>query len=110
MQDWTPDELKAHLERGEKVFLKLWKQGCGPCKLSTPAIERIEAENRHNLVFGQISTDEYPEMFEIAETEILPVFFVFDESGLRGKLEGFKGIDRMKNFIADCLAGESSSP
>ena len=103
MQDWKPSDLQDYLEKGERVFLKLWKRGCGPCKLSTPAIERIEAANAHGLVFGQICTDDYPEMFEIAETDVLPTFFVFAEGALKGKTSGFKGLEKLKEFIEGAM-------
>jgi thioredoxin-like negative regulator of GroEL len=99
MQDWTPDDLKARLDRGERLFLKLWKKGCGACKLSTPAIERLEAANEHKLTFGQICTDDYPEILEIADSEVLPVFFVFGDKKMLGSLEGFKGLERLKSMI-----------
>ena len=68
MQDMTPDDLQKHLEAGEAVFLKLWKTGCGACKLSTPAIERIEAASKDSGVkFGQISVDDYPEMLQVSK-------------------------------------------
>lgn len=104
MQDWTPANLQEHLESGSKIFLKLWKKGCGACKMSTPAIERIEAANSHGLIFAQISTDEFPEMLEIAGTEVLPVFFVFAAKEQRGRFEGFKGLERLKAFIDESLA------
>lgn len=103
MQDWSPDDLKKHLDKGEKVFLKLWKKGCGACKLSIPAIERMEAANTHGLTFGQISTDDHPDIMEIAETEVLPVFFVFADQEMKGKLEGFKGLERLKSFVEESL-------
>jgi thioredoxin-like negative regulator of GroEL len=103
MRDWTPDDLQKHLDAGDKVFLKLWKKGCGACKLSVPAIERIEAANQAGLLFGQICTDDYPEILEIAETEVLPVFFVFAEHKMRGKLEGFKGLERLKAMVDEAL-------
>ena len=99
MQNWTPKDLERHLEAGDKVFLKLWKQGCGACKLSIPAIERLEAANDHGLIFGQICTDDHPEILEIADTEVLPVFFVFADKGLKGSLEGFKGLEKLKTLI-----------
>ena len=104
MRDFTPDTLKEHLERGEKVFLKLWKNGCGACKLSIPALERIQAADTRGLVFAQISTDVHPEILEIADTEVLPVFFVFADQKLKGKLEGFKGLERLKSFIEESLS------
>ena len=101
MKDWTPNDLQGHLEAGTSVFLKLWKKGCGACKLSIPAIERIEASNTHGLTFGQICTDDHPEILEIAESEVLPMFFVFANKEMKGKLEGFKGLDRLKTFVEE---------
>lgn len=104
MRDLSPDQLREHLDRGDKVFLKLWKNGCGACKLSIPAIERIMAADTHGFVFGQISTDTHPEIMEIAETEVLPVFFVFADQEMKGKLEGFKGLERLKSFVEESMA------
>ncbi len=101
MRDWTPDDLQKHLDTGEKVFLKLWKKGCGACKLSIPAIERIEAADQQGLVFGQISTDDHPEILEITESEVLPVFFVFVNKEMKGRLEGFKGLDKLKAMVEE---------
>lgn len=99
MDAWTPDELKNLLDRGERVFLKLWKKGCGVCKLSVPATERLEAENKHGLKFGKITIDDHPEMLEIAETDVLPAFFVFADGKMKGESHGFKGLKAMEDFV-----------
>ena len=104
MKDWSPNDLQTHLEAGEFVFLKLWKKGCGACKLSIPAIERIEAADTRSIVFGQICTDDHPEIMEIAESEVLPMFFVFGQKEMKGTLEGFKGLERLKVFVEESLA------
>ena len=103
MKDWTPEDLQKHLDAGDKVFLKLWKQGCGACKLSIPAIERIEAADSAGLKFGQICTDDHPDIMEIAETHVLPVFFVFADKEMKGRLEGFKGLEKLKSMVDDAL-------
>ncbi len=105
MQAWTPADLEREIEAGHRVFLKLWKKGCGACKLSIPALERIEAANAHGLVFGQISTDDHPEMMEIAETEVLPAFFVFKDKKMAASLAGFKGLEKLKGFVDQAVAG-----
>lgn len=107
MQDWTPQDLEKHLELGSKVFLKLWKKGCGACKLSTPAIERIQAADQQGLIFAQIDAEAHPELLEIAETDVLPAFFIFKDKQLIGKTAGFKGLEKLKNFVAASL---QSSP
>lgn len=104
MKAWTPEELKSHLENGDRVFLKLWKKGCGICKMSIPATERMEENNVHQLQFGMISTDEYPEMLEIAGAETLPVFFVFADKEMKGQFLGFKGLKQLEDFVNDALS------
>lgn len=105
MQNWTPKDLESHLGAGNTVFLKLWKKGCGACKLSVPAIERIEAARSDSgISFGMIQTDDYPEMMEIADTEVLPVFFVFKDKEEKGRFIGFKGLAKLEAFLDEALA------
>jgi thioredoxin 1 len=103
MHDWTPQELEKQLESGKSVFLKLWKRGCGSCKLSTPAVERIEAADQLGLVFAQINVDEHPEMLEIADTENLPAFFVFKDKAIAARQVGFKGLERLKALLTEAF-------
>ena len=99
METWTPEELKKVLDKSPAVFVKLWKKGCGACKLSKPALERIEAKHGASVVFGEISTDDHPEMLEIADTEVLPTFFAFKNQKLVDKFIGFKGLAKLQEFV-----------
>ena len=103
MEAWTPDELKAHLDQGERIFLKLWKKGCGICKLSSPATDKMEKDNLHQMIFAKICIDEYPEMMHIAGTEVLPVFFLFDQKKKKGVYTGFKGLQKLEEFVEESL-------
>lgn len=102
-EDWNPEELKNHLDKGESVFLKLWQKGCGPCTLSKPAVERLEQANRHNLVFAQICVDDYPEMMDLSGSEVLPAFFIFKDKQLKSKFLGFKGLKKLEEFVDDAM-------
>lgn len=99
MTDYTPKTLENLLASAPRVFLKIWKKGCGPCKLSTSAIERLEKTWGEKVHFAQISASEYPEMLEIAETDVLPIFVSFEGGRLIKKLEGFKGLQTLENFL-----------
>lgn len=99
MKEFDPKSLEDSLTQHDKVFLKLWKKGCGPCKMSEPAVNRLDAIWSKDVVFGKICISDYPEMLEIAGTEVLPVFFAFKEHKLAGKLEGFKGIKSLEDFL-----------
>lgn len=99
MEDWTPESLEQSLESGKNVFLKLWKPGCGACKLSQPAVKRLEERFTENFVFGGINTEDFPEMLDIADTEVLPIFFVFKDKKLKAKHIGFKGQAKLQEFV-----------
>lgn len=103
MQNWTPEQLQKELEQGRPVFLKLWKKGCGACKLSVPATERLEAADHGELVFGQISTDDHPEILEISETDVLPAFFVFKDGEIKARQVGFKGLEKLQQLVKGAL-------
>lgn len=107
MQEWTPEDLKKHLDDGKAVFLKLWKRGCGICKLSTPATERMESTNKHHLVFASINVDDHPEMLEVSGAESLPSFFVFKDGENKGHYIGFKGLQKLEEFVDHALGASS---
>lgn len=99
MQQWTPDQLYQNLEDGNSIFLKLSKPGCGVCKLSQPAVRRIEEAYAKDYLFAEINAEEFPEILEVADTEVLPVFFLFKNKSLKGKFIGFKGQAKLQEFV-----------
>ncbi len=99
MKQWSPEDLKKALDSGESVFLKLWKHGCGACKLASPAVERLEKANEFPVTYAEICIDDHPEMLEIAGTEVLPVFFVFHNKKKQSQLIGFKGIAKLQEML-----------
>ncbi|NRA63616.1 MAG: thioredoxin family protein [Pseudobacteriovorax sp.] len=103
MESYTPDDLKKSLDDNQRIFLKLWKKGCGICKLSNSATDRMEKQNPHDLKFVKIDVGEYPEMMGLADSDVLPLFFVFTDQKKRGMYTGFKGLDKLEEFVSDSL-------
>ena len=77
MEEWKPDQLKASLDKGDKVFLKLWKRGCGICKLSNSATDRMEKSNDHGLTFAKINVDDNPMAASKYGVRGLPTLMIF---------------------------------
>ena len=107
MQDWIPEKLQERIAAGDRIFLKLWKKGCGACKLAQPALERIQAADQHGLTFVQIGVDDHPEMHEISETDVLPAFFIFKDKALAAQHIGFKGIKSLQDLVAKAMGSSS---
>ncbi len=103
MEAYTPVQLKTSLDNGEKIFLKLWKRGCGICKLSNSATDRMEKNNIHQLKFVKINVDDYPEMLDLANSNVLPLFFIFADQQKKGMYTGFKGLEKLEDFVQESL-------
>ncbi len=103
MESWTPEVLKEHLDLNKRVFLKLYKKGCGICKLSEPATERLQTNNTHDLIFGKIDVEDYPDLLDSSGTEVLPAFYVFADKKRRGTFLGFKGLKKLQDFVDGCF-------
>ena len=99
METWTPQDLQAKLDEGSNVFVKLWKPGCGACKLSISATDRMETQNTYGLEFGQINVEDFPEMLEMSDTDVVPAFFVFRNCKLAGSFVGFKGLAKLDEML-----------
>jgi thioredoxin 1 len=95
------DTLKQKLDQGKDLFLKVWQKGCGPCKLSEPALERLEPTYGSTLEFVQVCIDDHPDIADIANIEALPAFFIFKEKKMKAKSFGFKGIAKLEAFIKE---------
>lgn len=105
MRDMTPGELKQLIETDATIFVKIWKKGCGPCKLSESATDRLEKAHADDPIeFVKVSAGDFPEMYEVTGSEVLPAFFVFKNKQMVGKKLGFKGLNSLKPLITDALA------
>ncbi len=102
MQQWTPEQLQEQLDSGSTVFVKLWRNECAPCKAATPVVEKLSTEFP-DIVFGEVSIDDYPEVAEAANVRAVPAFFVFVNKQLKGQHLGFRGADALKKFLEDSI-------
>jgi thioredoxin 1 len=99
IQELTPEELKEKLDQKIDIFLKLYKPGCGACKMSEPAVTRLMEKHGKNFEFGEIDVEEYPEILDLAQGEAVPIFILFKNQKITGKVIGFKGIQKLENLF-----------
>ena len=54
------------------VLVDFWAPWCGPCRVLTPVIEKIEEEQRGKWALVKLNTEEYPELADQYQIRSIP--------------------------------------
>ena len=88
------------LESDKKVLVDFWASWCGPCRMVSPIVEEIAAENSAIKV-AKINIDEQPQLASQYGVMSIPTLMVFENGEVADKAVGA----RNKAFILQMLEG-----
>ena len=88
------------LESDKKVLVDFWAPWCGPCRMVSPIVEEIAAENSAIKV-AKINIDEQPQLASQYGVMSIPTLMVFENGDIADKAVGA----RNKAFILQMLEG-----
>ena len=69
------------------VLLDLYADWCGPCRMVSPIVEEIAAENPQYLI-GKINVDKEPELAQRFNVMSIPTLIVIQNGKVKSKKEG----------------------
>ena len=67
-------KLTAQSEKA--VLIDFWASWCGPCRMLSPTVEEIAAENS-DIKVGKVNVDEQPELARQFNVMSIPMLVVF---------------------------------
>jgi len=97
----TDETFDSTLASHEVVVIDFWADWCRPCKMFSPILDEISAEN--SIWIGKINVDENPKSAFHYEINSLPTTIVFQNGKQVKKIIGAKPKHTMLDELAEWL-------
>lgn len=89
MLNLTEDNLEAIVEESNKpVFVDMYADWCGPCKMIAPIVEQLSKEYGDKVEFISVNVDSNPTSTASYGVRSIPTLMVFENGELVKKQTG----------------------
>ena len=96
----TKDNFKAEvLDYKGTVLIDFWADWCGPCRMLSPIVDEIAAENPAVKV-GKVNVDEQQELSAQFDIMSIPTLLVFKDGSKTGESIGLVPKEQVEKLLA----------
>lgn len=82
------EEFEALVASGKKVFVDMYADWCGPCKMLAPVLEEV-SKSFEDVTFVKVNVDELQELAMQFGVMSIPTLLMFKDGSLVKKSVGF---------------------
>lgn len=99
MEKIYEEEFEQRVLKAEHpVVVDFYADWCGPCKMLSPVLDKLEGEY-DDFEFFKVNIDENQELAEEYEVFSIPNVCIFKNGGIADRSVGFASEDDMIDFI-----------
>ncbi|MGI6400874.1 MAG: thioredoxin [Thermoguttaceae bacterium] len=100
VKDLTQDQFQT-LVADEKrpVLVDFWSPTCGPCRLLSPVIDKLAAENEDKAVVLKCNVFENTDLATNLNISVVPTIIVFKDNKVAARLSGVQKQSKLQELI-----------
>jgi thioredoxin len=89
------------------VLVDFWAEWCGPCRMVSPAIERLAREFSGKVLTIKVNIDKRPNIAEAYQIDGIPTIMLFWKGTPRMRLTGAYPFEVIKKNLVESLPEET---
>ena len=90
------------------VFIDLWAEWCGPCKMMAPHFAQVAAQNP-KVIFAKINTEESPRLSSAFNVRSIPTLVLMNKTNEIARISGALRSTELQQWLDQHLNAKTGS-